>query len=707
MLKKTLPYLSLLLCLSACSGTKTPASGGAAQQGASVNSVQPVLEPEEKMFFSEVDEFVSLGLESMKDSVWFQAGQDFDSALVRLSELEGTDSLSPSVYATINIYRDSVQKLLVQTVAYTSSMSQPVPWTAQFDQEMKEISDSSVKAIDSITHQIDPRNYDLPLPTPLDPRILQAMAVFMGPGRGYFTKWLERKSRYEKLVIERLQSRGLPKDLLFLAMCESGFNPKAWSKASASGMWQFIAPTGRRYGLADDWWVDPRRDPVAATGAALEYLKDLHDEFGDWHTAMAAYNCGENKIRKLRAVDSSMTYWNMALPQETRFYVPKILAAMIIGHNPDRYGFNIENPEPPLSFDTATVRHCLSISTIAQAVGGTEDAIMDLNPSLRRWCTPPNRTEHIIYLPPGTRDLFCRNYAQLDTTKLVNWHHHIVGKGENLGSISARYRVSVAAIKATNKLKGNRLARGQSLLIPLAPGDAGRYAEADDGETARKSKFQGGTYRVHSGDNLFDIARRFGTTVSQLLAANGLPAGSVIKPGQKLKLDAKGKAAEEPEYHPPRESVKVAQAAPGQEAPAPKPAVPASESPSAPAAGKPAAPKTPSVAAASPSKAAGKKVHLVKAGETLYSIAREHETDAPTLIAMNNLGADARIFPGQSLTVIDAGSARGDDKNYYVVKDGDSLWDISVRFRSTVAKLKELNGRLPTILKAGTRIRVK
>src|SRR6185436_7468809 len=187
------------------------------------------------------------------------------------------------------------------------------------------------------------------------------------------------------------------------------------------------------------------------------------------------------------------------------------------------YGFTIEKPEPPLSFDTATVRHCLSIATLAQAVGGTEDDIINLNPSLRRWCTPPNKGEHVVYLPPGTHDLFCRNYAMLDTTKLTNWHHHVVGRGENLGAISARYRVSVAAIKATNKLKGNRLAKGQSLLIPLTPEDARKYAQADAAEAQKTNKYQGGTYRVRAGDNLFDIARRFGTTVSKLLAANGLP----------------------------------------------------------------------------------------------------------------------------------------------------------------------------------------
>ncbi|MDB5051116.1 MAG: hypothetical protein JWO30_4187 [Fibrobacteres bacterium] len=704
----------------------------------------PVLVPEEQMLFSEVAEFVNLGHESIKDSLWFQAGEDFDSALTRLSALEATDSLSPTVLSHIKGYRDSVQKLLIFTVAMTSQMAQPVPWTAQFNEEMEEVPDSSVKAMDSITHQIDPRNYELPLTTPLEPRILQAMAVFMGPGKGYFTKWLTRKSRYEGLVHKKLEEKGMPKDLIYLAMVESGFNPKAWSKASASGMWQFISGTGRRYGLADDWWYDPRRDPMLATDAALEYLNDLHDEFQDWHMAMAAYNCGEGKIRKYLAQDSTRGYWKMPLPQETRFYVPKILAAMIIGHNPERYGFKIENPESALSFDTVTVTNCLTIATIAKSAGVSEDTILSLNPSLRRWCTPPNRIAHILYLPTGSRDLFCRNYELLDKSQLVNWRHHIVGKGENLSGIASKYRVSVAAIRATNKIKGNRLKKGQSLLIPLAPEDAGKYLEQDVAEApARQSKFKGGTYRVRSGDNLFDIARRFGTTVSALLAANNMSRGTLIRAGQRLKLSGKaqsGYGSDEPEIH--REPPVAAMAI-----------IPREKAPRA--------VETPGNVVAPPAGKFG--VHTVETGETLYSLTRSLGVSEDDLRQWNNLEGN-RIQVGQKLKYVapkggnepdkaasasgKADASDGDDssddpeykspaaaaqalksakmapmasagfisprvppakeeKVFYVVKDGDSLWDISVKYRTTVQKLKDLNGKLASVLRPGTRVRVK
>ncbi|MDQ3002008.1 MAG: LysM peptidoglycan-binding domain-containing protein [Fibrobacterota bacterium] len=732
-----LPLAGALLCL-ACSGTKQArqSKGLITDKTDSASAVtMPVLVPEEEILFSEVAEFVKLGQEDLKDSLWFQAGEDFDSALVRLSALESTDSLSPTVYSHIHSYRDSVQKLLIFTVAMTSQMSQPVPWTAQFNEEMEEVQDSSVRAVDSITHSIDPRNYTLPLTTPLEPRILQAMAVFMGPGKGYFTKWLNRKSRFEDLILKKLEARGMPKDLIYLAMVESGFNPKAWSTASASGLWQFISGTGRRYGLKDDWWYDPRRDPMLATDAALEYLADLHDEFQDWPQAMAAYNCGEGRVRRFIREDSTRGFWDMPLPKETRFYVPKILAAMIIGRNPERYGFVVDKQESAFAFDTVTVAHCLTIATIANSAGVSEDTILALNPSLRRWCTPPNRTEHTLYLPSGSRESFLASYDRLDKAKLVNWRHHIVARGENISHIASKYRVSVAAIKATNKIKGNRLHKGQSLLIPLAPQDAGKYLEQDIAEVStRESKFKGGTYKVKSGDNLFDIARRFGTTVSALLAANNLRRGAVIKSGQRLKLTGKGQSqiADEPESH--RSPVAMAEIIPREKAPRAKEPVRTEATPQ------------PGTFA----------VHTVQVGESLYSITRGLGVSEEDLRKWNAIEG-SRILVGQRLKyvvskagdesvktaskdegeavdeedtspamekvarsgktvpVASAGfisppahrAAKAEEKQYYVVKSGDTLWDISVKNRSTVRKLKDLNGRLSSVLKPGTRIRVR
>ncbi len=729
-----------LLFLVACTSTKPTKPLTTENRADSGQGIlhSPGLVPEEEMLFSEVTEFINLGLESITDSLWFQAGEDFDSALIKLAGLEATDSLSPSVASMIKVYRDSVQSLLIGTVAKTSQMAQPVPLTEMFDEEMEDVSDSSVHALDSITHYIDPKAYDLPLTSPLDQRILQAISVFMGPGKGYFAKWLNRKSRYEKIIRTKLAERDMPKDLMYLAMVESGFNPKAWSKASASGMWQFISGTGRRYGLHDDWWYDARRDPIMATDAALDYLGDLNDEFGDWHQAMAAYNCGEGRIRRYRNQDSSLTYWNMPLPQETRFYVPKILAAMIIGHNPERYGFVVDKAESPLEFDTASVHDCLSIRAIAQAAGVSEDTIISLNPALRRWCTPPDQREYQVNIPSGTRDVFLQNYALLDKSQLVNWHHHIVGKGDNINSIASRYRVSVAAIKATNKIKGNKLHKGQSLLIPLAPADALKYAEKDEpGRTERsggrrENSFQRGTYKVRSGDNLFDIARRFNTTVSQLLAANHLRSGAGIRPGQKLRLGTTSAVAREEvdEDHNEPDARKALKKADRSGV-------------------------IPKNIRSKTTTGNNYLVYKVAANDNIFSIAMKLGISENNLRKWNGIQGN-RILVGQKLKYLSArqsdqrvndldepGSDRDEEavaggaskdlpspkstslaasmaiettgnnqtkiseKQYYLIKGGDSLWDIAVKYRSTVQRLKELNGRLPAVLKPGTRIRVK
>ncbi len=703
------------------------------------------LGPEEEMLFAEATEFLNLGLESFRDSLWFQAGEEFDSALVRISSIEATDSLSTKVYAMAKIYRDSVQNLLIQTVAKTSTMTAPVPLSQQFDEEMEDVSDSSVQAIDSIIHRINPKDYDLPLPTPLEPRIIQAISVFMGPGRGYFTKWLNRKSRYEELIQKKLAERGLPKDLMYLAMVESGFNPKAWSKAAASGMWQFISGTGRRYGLHDDWWYDPRRDPLMATDAALDYLGDLFEEFQDWNQAMAAYNCGEGRIRRYRAQDSTLSYWKMPLPQETKFYVPKILAAMIIGHNPGRYGFSIDRPESPLVFDTVTISHCISIAAIAKAAGVPEDTIVSLNPSLRRWCTPPNKQDFRIHVPVGTRDLFLQNYEAMDKTQLVIWHHHIVLKGETIAGIAAKYRISVASIKATNKIKGSRLHKGQSLLIPLVPADAGKYSEADIPESSGgKSKYKSATYKVRAGDNLFDIARKFNTTVSKLRKANNLGPHAKVRRGQTIKLGSREVETRvyEPEVHrepavvqeqeiiTTKVKVKEAKATVGAlasekidseksvtEKPVNvKPDRENSES-DKPVYGKPLRVKYQS--------------YTVGSNETIFSISVKLGVTQDEIRGWNGIRGN-RIVVGQKLKYLGKGKkiqtqvpedeeadikpgskpetkpeSKSEAKEYYLVKAGDTLWDISTRYKCTVKKIKELNSGLPPILKAGTRIRVK
>jgi membrane-bound lytic murein transglycosylase D len=637
----------------------------------------------EKAAMAKASEYLNTGMDCLNDSLWFEAGESLDSAMGQLSLLDSLDTLDVATRIASKALKDTVQALMLRVAAVSGEVEEINPISDLIDEDVGEAGDSASHAFDSLSGTLNYALYDLPLPRPLPPRVQKALAYFNGPARKVMARWLNRKSRYDAFVRERLEARGMPRDLFYLAMVESGLNPRAYSHAAASGMWQFIPGTGRRYGLHDDYWIDPRRDVLAATDAALSYLQTLFNEFGDWQMAMAGYNCGENRIRRELKRDSSLTYWDMKLPAETQFYVPKILAAMIIGHEPERFGFTIDDPHAPLAFDTMTVTDCLPLRDIAKSLSVTEEEIQDLNPSLRRWCTPPNRKAHILYLPAGSRDTFAAAYARMDKSKLLAWKQHRVVKGENLGGIASRYGISLAALKSANRLKSNRLHIGQNLIIPVPSSGGTGEIEAEALRQAERmpKKHLEVTYRARRGDNLYDISRRFGLTVDKLRAMNGMGKRDKLLAGQVLRV---GKAAPDKPLPAPRsrdESIEVP-------------------------AGKP-------------------KYHVVQKGETVFGLAKSFGVTQADLMRWNMLEGRAlkageRIVhygeaqdlksPNASQSKDSASEQRvvsSEPAQYYTVKSGDTLWDISQRFQSSVEKLRDLNGATASALRPGTRLRVR
>jgi len=480
-------------------------------------------------------EYIQLGRESFHDSAWFDASEYFDSAMVHLTAMQSNDSLTPEIKAQARVYQDSVREWLVQSVTQASKLGEADDLSDLLTQEIEEVPDSALKNLEESLKALPDQGFDLPLPSPVPKPVLQALRVFTGQGRGYFTRWLQRRNRYDSLISAKLLERGMPQDLLYLSMVESGFNLKAWSHASASGLWQFMGGTGRRYGLKNDWWEDPRRDPVRATDAALDYLQDLYAEFNDWNLAMAAYNCGEGRIEKKLAKNPDQNYWNMSLPEETRLYVPKIMAAMIIGHNPAFFGFKAgEGAEPRLRFDTVTVSKPLVLKSIASVLEIREDSLRDLNPNLRRWCTPPGTKNYVLYLPPGTRDDFYENCAQMQTATTTAFKKHIVGRKESLAHIASRYGVTVASLQEANQLDGLKVHRGQILVIPMAT------AIHSSAPTASKHVATTATrYKVHKGETVYDIARRYQVSVTSLRDANNLGHSSLLRAGKVLRIPVK------------------------------------------------------------------------------------------------------------------------------------------------------------------------
>ena len=362
--------------------------------------------------------------------------------------------------------------------------------------------------------------------------------------------WLERSGRYAPMIQGELRRRGMPEDLLYLALIESGFSPRAVSSASAVGIWQFISETGQRYGLQVSGEVDERRDPIKATSAALDYLQDLYDRFGSWYLAAAAYNSGENRVDRVlreraggaRGADS--LFWTIAphLPRETRNYVPLMLAAGHIGKEPGKYGFPEIEYQEPLAFDVAWVPGGTELVTVAKAAGVAESDVKDLNPQLLRARTPNGRG-WAVRIPSGTKLAFAARFPTLfheqrlaaatepkppavtkaSTTRVGALRTHRVRRGETLGGIARRYGVSLAALENANPVNPRRLQVGQTLKVPAS---AGRVAAV----TTR-------VHRVRSGENLSVIASRYNVKVSDLRRWNGM-SGSRIYAGQRLKVRA-------------------------------------------------------------------------------------------------------------------------------------------------------------------------
>jgi membrane-bound lytic murein transglycosylase D len=267
-----------------------------------------------------------------------------------------------------------------------------------------------------------------------------------------------------------LREHGLPQDLVYLSLIESGYNPNAYSRAHAVGLWQFLASTARRYGLRVTYWIDERRDPVLATHAAAAYLKDLYEEFGSWYLAAAAYNGGSSRVRRAIRRTGSRDFWTLArrgyFPSETRDYVPKFIAAALIAKQPDRYGLTVA-AVPPMSYDLGQVPDATSLEVIAEAAGVEVAEIKALNPQLIRGVTPPGE-RYYVRLPPRSGDRFAANYARVQAAARAGSIHHTVRSGDTLSRLATAYGSDLSAIRSANpSVRPERLQVGQRLYIPV------------------------------------------------------------------------------------------------------------------------------------------------------------------------------------------------------------------------------------------------
>jgi len=437
---------------------------------------------------------------------------------------------------------------------------------------------------------------------------------FQGKGRRHFQKWLERVERYRNIIEPILVENELTRDLLYLAVIESGLNPRARSYANAVGPWQFMSGTGRLFNLRINWWIDERMDFIASTYAAVHYLKYLYSLFGNWSLALAGYNAGENRINYLINKQETRNYWRLSrLPNQTRLFVPKFMAALEIGRNPEKYGFKKPVVEP-FEFDQVTVSSQISLRLIAKAAGCTYTRIKNLNPALKKWATPPNMRV-TLKVPRGKHEAVRKMLSEIDSDRRVTWHRHIIERGETLSDIAERYGIVMSELIRINNISNPRRIRaGRPLMVPVNETAVSKgeliiepaYTESPDLPKRlklKKSEPPAGHkkhfYTIKPGDNLSEIAEKFGTSIGKLRSWNDLRYTSLIKAGDKLLV-----------YIPPG--------------------------------------FTP------PGNSAGRisMVYVIKEGDTLHSISRKYNTTVDKLLKWNSDIEKDRLYPGRKIKIL-------------------------------------------------------
>ncbi|MEJ2565246.1 MAG: LysM peptidoglycan-binding domain-containing protein [Gammaproteobacteria bacterium] len=359
----------------------------------------------------------------------------------------------------------------------------------------------------------------------------------------YLDRVAERAQPYLHYIVTQVEQRGMPSELALLPVVESAFQPYAYSSGRAAGIWQFVPATGRRFGLKLNWWYDGRRDIVASTRAALDYLQYLHNTFdGDWLLALAAYNSGEGTVLKAmrhnRRRHRPTDFWSLHLPRETEQYVPRLLAVRNIVAAPEKVGITLKPIADEPYLTRVKIDSQLDLATAAKLADMNVEELRQLNPGFNRWATAPNGP-HRLLLPLDKAAIFATQVAELSPKDRVHWVRHRVRRGETLGGIAHHYRTTIRVLRQLNKIRGHLIRAGHYLVIPIED-------HSRNGGMANLTKVSRhhhkAVHTVASGDNLWTLARRYGVTVKQLCYWNHLSRHTLLRPGQRIvvKLGAGG-----------------------------------------------------------------------------------------------------------------------------------------------------------------------
>lgn len=580
------------------------------------------------------------------------------------------------------------------------------------------------------------------IPLPLNEPVEQNIVYFATKARHVYTRWLERSGRFFPRMKQILKEEGLPEELVFLSMIESGLNPAARSWAKCVGLWQFLKSTGEAYGLRGDWYSDDRRDPEKSTRAAARHLRDLFNRYNDWQLALAAYNAGAGRIdRAVQQCDSAAkTYWNVRslLPKETQNYVPIFTAAAIIGLNPAAYGFTSIEYQEPLDYDVVTVTKCVKLADVAVAIGISEEELYEYNTNILQTTTPPDARGFDIKVPRGKADALTAALGNIPEHVAPQWIVHHVKRGDNLKMLAHRYGVSYKSIMQANKMRRVRkLKKGESIRIPVvATLGRNRYETAVDNQrnptkpntlANPMSRTKGREQLEHEllpQQTLGDVAKRYSVNVSDLLVWNQLRPEEKVDAGRKLKVWVRSLAdsnawkrnSGESKIEPPQEGLRAQSIATQStetttikaHAVAVEPAIQQREP----------APLAASIAGAisqpiaGPSKpddsAATSQAPADKSGASnpaLTKVSSTKETNADK----NHAPTPKEVAIAAQSSVATQSERRDPDPlpNEHIVLQGETLWRIAQKYHITIEQLKEWNAFEDEAIQTGQRIALR